>query len=272
MSSPGAHWLKVGTTIVVAAVLLVATAYGAAATPARQTYLQLNMCGNACNHGGLAVVRRIEAVIRAGWPYTVTLNEVCENQFHQLSADLAAYRGRFDPTGPVCGNGERYGNAILLRTTAVEFVGSWSLPSIAGGEPRRLMCVRPGQAGPVPLIACVTHLSYLQEEIAAQVDAVAGIMRGLRTHHAVLLGGDFNAPPADARLDVIYGDFDEAASVRGGSTIDYVFLSVGNWSHAAARSADVAGGLSDHRAEWAAATFRGSASAIPTDRQAGDWP
>jgi endonuclease/exonuclease/phosphatase family metal-dependent hydrolase len=245
---------------------VIAFAYGAAATPGRQTFLQLNMCGNACNHGGLAVVRRIEAAIRGGWPYAVTLNEVCENQFDQLSVDLTAYRGRFDPTGPVCSNGVRYGNAILMRTEAVELVGSWSLPSIAGGEPRRLMCLSPRQTRPGPLITCVTHLSFLQEEIAAQIDAVAGITRGLGGSHALLLGGDFNAAPADTRLDLIYraasgtgiGGFDEAASARGGSKIDYIFLSVGHWSDATARNADVTGGLSDHRAVWAAATFRGS--------------
>jgi len=259
MSSRSAHWLRAGMAIVAAVVLLAATASGAAATPGRQTYLQLNMCGNACNHGGLAVVRHIEAAIRSARPYAVTLNEVCENQFDQLSADLAVYRGRFDPTGPICGNGVRYGNAILMRTKAVKLVGSWSLPSVAGGEPRRLMCVSPGQAGPVPLIACVTHLSFLQEEIAAQTDAVADLVRGLRASHAILLGGDFNAPPADPRLDLIYGGFDEAARVRGGSKIDYIFLAVGHWSDATARNADVTGGLSDHRAVWAAATFRGSA-------------
>jgi len=257
--------------IVVAGVLLAGTtfAYGAAVTPGRQTYLQLNMCGNACNHGGLAVVRHVEAAIRTGWPYVVTLNEVCENQFDQLSADLTAYRGRFDPTGPVCANGVRYGNAILMRTQAVELVGSWSLPSVAGGEPRRLMCLSPRPAGPAPLITCVTHLSFLQEEIAAQVDAVAGITRGLADSHAMLLGGDFNAPPADTRLDAIYGPhgagsggFDEAASVRGGSKIDYVFFSGGYWSDAAARISDVTGGLSDHRAVWAAATFRGLGGAF----------
>jgi endonuclease/exonuclease/phosphatase family metal-dependent hydrolase len=260
------RWLRAGTALVVGAVLAAtAFAYGAVATPGRQTYLQLNMCGNACNHGGLAVVHRIEAAITGGWPYAVTLNEVCENQFDKLSADLTAYRGRFDPTGPVCGNGERYGNAILIRTQGVELVGSWSLPSIAGGEPRRLMCLSPRPASPAPVIACVTHLSFIQEEIAAQVDAVAGITHGLAEDHALLLGGDFNAPPADTRLDLIYGaadgagvgDFDEAAPMRGGSKIDYVFLSGGYWSDAMARDADVTGGLSDHRAVWAAATFRG---------------
>jgi endonuclease/exonuclease/phosphatase family metal-dependent hydrolase len=273
MSRLSAHWWRAGSTaIVVAGVLLAATtfAYAAVATPGRQTYLQLNMCGNACNHGGMAVVRRIEAAVRGGWPYAVTLNEVCENQFDQLSADLTVYRGRFDPTGPVCDNGMRYGNAILMRTKAVELVGSWSLPSIAGGEPRRLMCLSPRPSGPAPLITCVTHISFLDEEIAAQIDAVAGITRGLGDSHAMLLGGDFNAPPADTRLDLIYcaghgagiGGFDEAASVRDGGKIDYVFLSSGYWSDASARNADVTGGLSDHRAVWAAVTFRGSADAI----------
>src|SRR5689334_16588256 len=71
----------------------------------RQSYLQFNMCGNACNHGDLAVVHNLEQTIGADHPSVVTLNEMCANQFERLDRDLPGYAGRFDATGPVCGNG-----------------------------------------------------------------------------------------------------------------------------------------------------------------------
>src|SRR3982751_6996617 len=105
---------------------------GAGSAAVGQSYLQFNMCGNACNHGDLAVVHNLEQTIEADHPSVVTLNEMCANQFERLSGDLPGYAGRFDNTGPVCTNGARYGNAILLRGPAVEPVGSWLLPNPAG--------------------------------------------------------------------------------------------------------------------------------------------
>src|SRR5262245_55866815 len=121
--------------VVVAVVVLVGVAVTATSSTAAgtQAYLQLNMCGNICNSGGLAVVRNLGYAITAGHPVAVTLNEVCENQFDRLRRNLPGYRGRFDSTGPTCRNGAPYGNAILVRAPAVDLVGSWLLPSPAGG-------------------------------------------------------------------------------------------------------------------------------------------
>src|SRR5262245_43001074 len=101
MRLPRARWPRAGVAVAVLAAALgvVAFAGGANATAGRQTYLQFNMCGNSCNRGGLAVVSNLEDTIAEGRPFAVTLNEVCENQYDRLRADLTAYRGRFDPTG-----------------------------------------------------------------------------------------------------------------------------------------------------------------------------
>jgi endonuclease/exonuclease/phosphatase family metal-dependent hydrolase len=163
----------------------------AGTTGNQTTYLQFNMCGNVCNGGGVAILTKLATVIANRRPYAVTLNEVCENQFARLEARLAGYEGRFDPTGPVCRNGARYGNAALLRTREVSLVGSWSLPNLAGREPRRLMCV----GGVDPAIVCVTHISTQPVDIGAQLRTVASVLNGLSSGASVVLGGDFNVDP-----------------------------------------------------------------------------
>jgi len=247
---------------------------GARVSAVGQSYLQFNMCGNACNHGDLAVVHNLEQTIETDQPSVVTLNEMCANQFERLSGDLPGYAGRFDPTGPVCTNGARYGNAILLRGSGVEPVGSWQLPNPAGDETRRVMCVRGRPAGVPSLVACVTHISFKAGNIGAQIDAVAGLLRALPGEDPVLLGGDFNTDPLDARLNPVYdnrydagtGAFTEVDSsvahsrAAGGhlpgvndttfarQKLDYIFLADGHWSGSRATVVDAGGGLSDHGA------------------------
>jgi endonuclease/exonuclease/phosphatase family metal-dependent hydrolase len=272
--------------ILAAAVAVLATlalAGDARAIGYRQTHLQFNVCGNACNGGGLAVVSDLVNAIERRGPHSVTLNEVCENQYDKLRSDLPAYMGQFDPTGATCHNGARYGNAILARATSLTLVGSWVLPNPAGDELRRLMCVSTDPPDGPPLIVCVTHISNESGNIAAQVSAVASFLSGLEVDGAMLVGGDFNADPADARMNPMYGacygsgagsfreaDSDTCASrstlnVTAGSDVlnedtyarhkfDYVFLSDGHWSSAEADTTEVR--LSDHDALWATATVR----------------
>jgi endonuclease/exonuclease/phosphatase family metal-dependent hydrolase len=252
----------------------------------RQTYLQFNMCGNACNHGELAVVRNLEHTIAADRPVAVTLNEVCENQYDRLRRDLVGYAGHFDPTGPRCGNGTRYGNAVLVRGSGFDLVGSWQLPNPGADETRRLLCVRGRPVGADALVVCVTHISFVAGNIASQIDAVAAIVRGLRTAEPVVLGGDFNTDPGDARLNPVYsnrydagtGVFTEADSAASHSRkglvhrsgddgvnemtfaktkLDYIFLADGHWTAARATVVDAGGGLSDHSALLATTTVTG---------------
>jgi endonuclease/exonuclease/phosphatase family metal-dependent hydrolase len=271
------------SAVLVVAVLLAAPALAGDTEEMtyRQTFLQFNLCGNACSNGGFAVVDRLVTAIRDRAPAAVTLNEVCQNQYSHLLSQLDAYRGRFDPTGPTCHNGARYGNAILIRSAGVDLVGSWLLPNPAGDESRRLMCLRPRPPAP-RLTVCVTHISNVSGNIAAQVGAVAAHLRG---RPAVLLGGDFNTDPADPRMDPLYsncyrsgtGDFREADSAGcasraalnqpAGSDVlnedtyrrhkfDYIFLSEVDWSAPRADATDGATALSDHDPFWATAILR----------------
>jgi endonuclease/exonuclease/phosphatase family metal-dependent hydrolase len=260
--------------ISVAAVLaIVAVLAPSGAAHGSRSYLQFNLCGHACSGGELAVATDLANTIEERMPFVVTLNEVCENQYDQLRTDLAAYDGQFDPTGPRCRNGARYGNAVLLRATGLDVVGSWQLPNPAGDETRRLLCVRSH------MIVCVTHISNEAGNIAAQVGAVADIISGLDLNYPLLLGGDFNTNPDDPRLDPLYrtcegggGRFHEADSAgcanrsvlngRVGSDVinedtygrhkyDYIFLSAGDWPESTADAIEATNRLSDHDALWA---------------------
>jgi endonuclease/exonuclease/phosphatase family metal-dependent hydrolase len=282
MGRARAVWLAAGVAVVVAGAAAVAI-WSGANLAYRHTYLQFNLCGNACNDGRPGAVGELVTAVQARWPYAVTLNEVCESQFTQLRAGLASYHGHFDPTGARCRNGDRYGNAVLVLSADVDVVGGWDLPNPARDEPRRLLCLRTRLPEATTLVVCVTHVSNYGGNIAAQVDAVAGHLRPLVADHAVLVGGDFNTDPADARLDPLYrrcdgsgGPFHEAdaggcanRSLRnhpvgrdvinqdtyGRHKYDYLFLSDGGWSTFAGETVSAVGG-SDHATLWAAATVR----------------
>jgi endonuclease/exonuclease/phosphatase family metal-dependent hydrolase len=277
--------LAAGAAVVAAVVAVAAVAFSTGrGAAAHHLYLQFNLCGNACNDGGLGVVGELVTAVRARRPFAVTLNEVCENQYARLRADLAAYHGHFDPTGARCRNGDRYGNAVLVRTAEVDVIGGWDLPNPARDEARRLLCLSTRLPEAATLVVCVTHVSNDGGNIAAQVDVVADQLRRLAVAGPVLVGGDFNTNPADARLDPLYrtcdgsgpGMFHEADSggcvnrsllnhpfgpdvinqhTYGRDKYDYIFLSHGGWSTFAAEATD-AGGFSDHDALWATANLR----------------
>jgi endonuclease/exonuclease/phosphatase family metal-dependent hydrolase len=245
-----------------------------------QSYLQFNLCGNACNRGALTVVDEVVIAIGRGRPLVVTLNEVCENQYDRLRIDLPGYAGLFDPTGAMCRNGARYGNAILARTGEMRPLGTWELPNPAGDEPRRLVCART-LVDAAPVIVCVTHISNELGNIAPQVSTVANILSGLDRDEPMLVGGDFNTNPFDTRLDPMYAAFVEVdstadpsvptrrsatdiadgpdilnAATYGPHKYDYIFLSVGDWSVTRADAVPAANGFTDHDALWAMAALR----------------
>jgi endonuclease/exonuclease/phosphatase family metal-dependent hydrolase len=268
------------TTAVAAVAAAVAFAVSGTAHPTgfTQTYLQLNMCGNACNNGDYAVTDHIEATIAARTPTVVTLDEVCENQYDRLQADLTAYTGQFDATGPTCQNGAGYGIALFARTPDLTPVGSWLLPNPADDETRRLMCLRMRVGTEPVVLVCATHISSYLANVGPQVSAVAGILDSLGGSEPVLLAGDFNTDPGDSRLNPLYsscypggtGRFRESDSfgcVRRisvsqetfpGHKYDDIFLADGGWSAVRAEVIDAAGGLSDHHGLLATTTMAGS--------------
>jgi endonuclease/exonuclease/phosphatase family metal-dependent hydrolase len=243
-------------------------------TDAPYTLLQFNICGNACSSGGDGIVNALAGAVQHRRPFAVTLNEVCENQFARLAAELPAYRGHFDPTGPKCRNGAPYGNAVLMRGSSLSVIGSWMLPAVIFEEDRRLLCVRSGE-----VTVCVTHLSVEESNREGQIAAIATVLSGLSG--PLVLAGDFNLDPSDPRLDPLYQRYDEVdngdrtwlnepagADVRNEDTFnrhkfDYIFLSVPDWSTTGAHADDPVGGLSDHDALWATATLRPTTPTVP---------
>jgi endonuclease/exonuclease/phosphatase family metal-dependent hydrolase len=235
----------------------------ASAEPGTLTFLQFNLCGSACDTR-FTVVADLEREIRGHTPqpYVVTLNEVCRGQYAKLVADLH-YAGHFEPTvRDRCWDGSDYGIAILVRTGAVTLAGSWPLPAPAGGEPRRLACVRDRL-----LVGCVTHLDTDPANTPSQVAEVAARTASLSP--VVVVGGDFNATPDSAALRPMDAGFREVggaptggcAAARCGSRpgfarptrkIDYVFLSRGDFADPVARTGDAP--HSDHVPLWASAT------------------
>jgi endonuclease/exonuclease/phosphatase family metal-dependent hydrolase len=266
-ASRGARLLAV--VVLVYAVLRVPAS---ADTASGLTFLQFNMCGNACGTR-FAVVADLVREIRGhpAQPDVVTLDEVCRGQYDRLVADLH-YGGHFEPTvRNRCWDGSDYGVAILVRTTEVGYLGSWPLPSPAGGEPRTLVCVR-ATVRSGSLVGCVTHLDTDAANAPSQVAAVAARTTAF-TGDLVVVAGDFNATPDSAAMDPMYGAFDEVEPRPGGEftggcpaphcgsrpgyrhptrKIDYIFLSRGGSADRSARTSDAP--HSDHTLLWATAT------------------
>jgi endonuclease/exonuclease/phosphatase family metal-dependent hydrolase len=249
-----AMWWRIAA-ILAAVVAALALSTGAPALPYRLTFLQANLCGNACNGGRFTVIAHLEDAIRERQPFAVTLNELCENQFTRLRGDLVTYRARFEPTGPTCHNGSRYGNAILVRSSQVTLVGDWLLPNPAHDETRWLTCLHVA----VPrLTVCGVHVSSFLENVGPQVSAIVNVLSGLGEPGPLVLAGDFNTDIADHRLDPLRSGYTESDTQHRAtferSKFDDVFFSHGGWSTPTADVVDVAGGLSDHLGLWAAAT------------------
>jgi endonuclease/exonuclease/phosphatase family metal-dependent hydrolase len=249
--------------VLVYAVLRVPVA--ASAEPGAMTFLQFNLCGSACG-ARFTIVADLEREIREHdpRPYVVTLDEVCRGQYDKLVADLR-YAGHFEPTvRDRCWDGSDYGIAILVRTASAAFAGSWELPAPAGGEPRRLACVR-ATVSDRPLVACVTHLDTDPANTPSQVAAVAARTAGFP---AVVVGGDFNALPDSAAMRPMHAAFEDVGGgLTGGCSaarcgpepgyahptrkIDYIFLSRGDFADPVARTSDAP--HSDHVPLWATA-------------------
>lgn len=253
----------------------------AQATDYTQTYMQFNMCGNVCNGGGLTVAQDVERSVenRSPQPFVVTLNEVCENQYDYLWANLGPYFGYFDATGPTCRNGRRYGNAILVRTSSFTRSGPWTLPNPGGNETRHLVCLRIPMSGNLPMSACVTHIDFHSVNIAPQIKRVAELVQNEYATHGVIVGGDFNTTPSSSALNPMYrsayapagnGLFNEVdtppslnrsyksnsyneTTFEDGRKLDYIFVSspdfTGYWGDATSAS------NSDHVVLWGGATY-----------------
>jgi endonuclease/exonuclease/phosphatase family metal-dependent hydrolase len=203
------------------------------AASASLSFLQFNMCGNACGTQ-MTVVTDLENSINnhSPQPFVVTLDEVCRSQYKKLWGDLVPYYGHFETTvAGRCWDGSDYGIAILLRTSAFSYLGSWWLPNPGNNEPRKMSCLQTDVPGASqPLVACVTHIDTHSANIPSQISAVASRAQSYWSGHKVLVGGDFNTTPSNSALNPMYstsyangtGVFNEADSSnfsRGGGGV-----------------------------------------------------
>jgi endonuclease/exonuclease/phosphatase family metal-dependent hydrolase len=233
---------------------LFAPVKAADATSATLTFLQFNMCGNACGTQ-MAVVAELENSInsRSPQPFVVTLNEVCRSQYNKLWADLLPYYGHFEPTVPGrCWDGSDYGIAILLRTSNFSHLGSTPLPNPGGGEPRTMTCLQTHVSGASqPLVACVTHIDTGSANIAPQISAVASRAGGYWPGHKVLVGGDFNLTPESSALNPMY-----STSYPGGTGVFNEADAAGfsrNGGGVSSSSNEYTGGCASRPCGWQAA-------------------
>ncbi|MEV6847714.1 endonuclease/exonuclease/phosphatase family protein [Actinoplanes sp. NPDC051411] len=147
----------------------------------------------------------------------IMLQEVCYGQWTTLRAALQN-RTSGSPYDSIWGaslastNGckkwgsdLRYGLVILAKGGAGTINNSYRevtyLPNPSGGEARILLCGRASVTGRL-VRACDTHIDYVGSDPQQQVAAVAAKTRGYT--EPVVLGGDFNLEPQDARLNPIY--------------------------------------------------------------------
>lgn len=272
-----------GTTALMFGVLTAAAP--AEAVDYTQSYMHFNMNGNIKNKGGLQVVEDIRRSVVNHWPqpFIITLNEVCQNQYTELTKKLPRYTGAFDMTTQAasnCPGKHRFGNAIFVRTANYSVIHKWTLPNPAKREPRGLMCVKIPIAGKQPMVACVTHIDRYDANKKTQIATVARITRSYHRGHGVLVAGDFNRPPEHSDLNVMYQgtyrpsgsgiwrECDSPSSIhRGtdptssyyekthqdGKKLDYIFLSYPDWRQL---RGDATNALrSDHRILRASAAY-----------------
>jgi endonuclease/exonuclease/phosphatase family metal-dependent hydrolase len=212
MTGPWCRWLR-RSAGVVACVVCAALPTGspAAGTGRHEPFrvLQMNLCdsGIAGCYTGRSV-RQAAAVIRAGAPAVVTLNEVCQDDVYALDQALTAVRPggtgwAFQAAvdrrtgGPFrCRNGQPYGIGVLVSAPDHGYATYRGIyPSQDPGDPeeRAWLCVDavPG------FYACTTHLASTSPTVAlAQCRYLLGTaipsMRTRGGYRPTVLGGDLN--------------------------------------------------------------------------------
>jgi endonuclease/exonuclease/phosphatase family metal-dependent hydrolase len=186
-------------------------------------FVTYNVCGGVCAiYQGSKTAWRdtmIDAIDH--WDADlVTFQEMCYGQWTLLRDTLAnrasgpAYDsvwGAALPANPGCqkwGSDTRYGLATFSKGGSGTIDnGSRSvvmLPNPSGGEQRILLCARTTVGGR-GVRACNTHIDYRGRDPETQIAQVAALTRGYAAQgEPVVLGGDFNVLPKDARLDPLY--------------------------------------------------------------------
>jgi endonuclease/exonuclease/phosphatase (EEP) superfamily protein YafD len=207
----------------------------------------------------------------------ITLQEVCQSQLPALRSITTGWTVNWQVSGPKgCGTNNPIGTAAIWTGGSG---GVLEQPALTpdGARTPKLTCVRYGSA-PVRHI-CSVHLvardpTGVRDDQTADIRRLTGewISRG----HAVVVGGDFNATPAQPEMDAKYaldgyGRFNEANQLaldaRDGvwtvqsatgyrRKIDDVFFSQNRTPATAAGGASAVSTASDHRMLTAWASVR----------------
>lgn len=182
-------------------------------------FVTYNICGNMCKEGtgptGYNDAHRIAAVVAEanspGWKADqIFLQEVCQDQYTELSAKLAplGFNGRFAATltgrADACG-GDPYGVALFVKGAIVQ-TKTLELTQGPEAEPIRVPCVKSYLRNRLNW-ACTIHLYWSDHALRA---AEAAELRWQvetweRAGTPVVLGGDFNGFPNETFMDGFYG-------------------------------------------------------------------
>ncbi|WP_327241146.1 endonuclease/exonuclease/phosphatase family protein [Streptomyces sp. NBC_01320] len=297
----------IGCAVLALTGVLIAPSSASADTVTRVTAPQLrftsyNICGNMCgNPNHYDNQRRIDQVVAETsadvWGADqIFLSEVCRSQYDAILAKLApkGFSGLYTATlsgYPTICHGSDYGMAAFVKGPALE---TTVLDLTQGGEsePIKNPCIKSRLQGRITW-SCSIHLYWSASptlrdaearELAAQAKAWedAGI--------PVVLGGDFNAPPASTMASYFYEpalgggakgtmiEVDEtdrdyftpaclSAEVsqcrsgqdsKDGGKIDYVFLSAKYFANPKADVLPMDTKVSDHKLLRGAATWKHS--------------
>jgi hypothetical protein len=187
---------------------------------------QFNIAGGAKHNGDAFPSNFINALMDQTpanqRPFSITLNEVCGNQYTQMRVHLASYgydHGRFvtKPSASSCG-GQSYGTAVFAVGTHAgqsELTLTPTANDTANGESRKSGCIQTLWGGFFPFTACVVHLTNDRGEIWAGSGSPRYIVQRqgdeARAHSALIIGanwgavgGDYNMRPEDYYLN--WGD------------------------------------------------------------------
>jgi endonuclease/exonuclease/phosphatase family metal-dependent hydrolase len=189
----------------------------AGAAPVR--VLQLNLCNSGiagCFTGRSTAVAA--AVIRAGKPDLITLNEVCRDDVAVLERALAevvpgnGVSSAFQPARDGrngepyrCRNGDQYGIGLVSRWPPVpgSSAGGGIFPAQDPDDPEERAWLCRDVAATPEVAVCTTHLAYTKREVAGAqcrylFGTVVAEMRARDGVVPVVLGGDLNLGNGDS--------------------------------------------------------------------------
>lgn len=192
------------------------TARADAAAPNVSHVWQWNVAGHSLHKGSVSdrLVTEASSSIEFRGADFAGFNELCQNQYDAIVKQLRADGWPIDPQNfarfapsraagnPSICQGYAFGNAIFSRKP-LGSADRTRLPDDGTAEARNMLCAPLTDGSRTRF--CTTHITTLSAYNTAQLDFVR---HRLEEYHAggetVVLAGDFNAQPSDARMNSFY--------------------------------------------------------------------